>query len=1230
MDEWKKLFDSKELGRGKRLFDNNWVMITQMTGTVVRAEVYGASQQEVAIVQKDGKPVSMRCSCPKSKGGRNCEHIAAVFFALYPSSYEQLSLVPVQKKTVTEQEKSQKESIQKKKKDSIEEYRYYDMEKLCKIAQISEESLQKGRKLIENKEIRLDQLHSGYADTDDEQAVEMTCIADYAKGKKGYVHLVFSRKQVYRASCECPSCRNKSYYWDTKQKCEHVAGAFLLAEREIIRRQIGDETDRTASILLNMFSKKRAQGVIAQTQQMQESIRLEPRVQLLEEGFYISFKVGTSRMYIVKDLIDFADAVKACRTVKYGKDTMLNHQKENFVQEAWKWLEFIERAVEEELRIEARINSRYWGYSERRLKCDDLELYGWRLDALFEHIKDSGCEYEDKTLREKYKGVLQTADRNPKVVMWIAKSKISTVNKFEGIDVSCKIPEFYEGAENSYYLEKNILCKVNKEFGERIDMLVSMSENDSLRFRVGRRKLQEFYYTFLPQIEDVVEIVEKDKEIIGKYLPPEVRFVFYLDQVQGNIECQVHAVYGARELSILDLIDHAEDVVPEAFRMLQREDEVLCQVNQFFTNYDAEKDVVHCGGDETKIYEVLSHGVDVLATLGEVRCTQAFKKLNVIHKVPVSVGVSLSGEDGMMNLEVSSSEFTPKELLEILAGYRTRRKYFRLKSGDFVNLEENDSVEMLEELMNTLHLSAKEFTKGKMHIPAYRALYMDKLLEENSEVYQTRDKHFKDLIRNFKTVNESDFEEPKSLSKLMRNYQKNGYKWLRMLESCGFGGILADDMGLGKTLQSIAVLLAYKEENAQAARPSLIISPSSLVYNWKEEFARFAPQLIVETVTGTQEERRKLLNEYESHDVLITSYDLLKRDIALYEGKSFAYQIIDEAQYIKNQTTAAAKSVKLIRSRIRYALTGTPIENRLSELWSIFDFLMPGFLYPYETFKREIETPIVRSADETVTKRIQRMVAPFILRRLKQDVLKDLPDKLEETRYVKVEGEQKQLHDAQVTYIQELLAKQGDEEFQKNKLRVLAELTKLRQICCDPNLCYENYHGESAKLESCLDLVESAIDGGHKILLFSQFTSMLSILEKRLEKQGISYYKITGETKKEVRLQLVKQFNEDDTEVFLISLKAGGVGLNLTGADVVIHYDPWWNVAAQNQATDRAHRIGQEKKVTVYKLIIKQSVEEKILKLQEMKKDLADKVINGETGQLSALSKEELLELLDA
>ena len=439
------------------------------------------------------------------------------------------------------------------------------------------------------------------------------------------------------------------------------------------------------------------------------------------------------------------------------------------------------------------------------------------------------------------------------------------------------------------------------------------------------------------------------------------------------------------------------------------------------------------------------------------------------------------------------------------------------------------------------------------------------------------------------------------------------------------------DMGLGKTLQVISLLLSEQQDcqgKGEEQKPSLIVCPASLVYNWKKEMKRFAPSLVPVLVTGAAQERKEQIGGIQPGDVVITSYDSLKRDLDFYEKHTFAIQVIDEAQYIKNPITQAANSVKDIRASFKLALTGTPIENRLSELWSIFDFLMPGFLYSYNRFRNDMEIPIVSAGDENKMQRLQRMIRPFVLRRLKTDVLKDLPEKIEENVFSRLEGEQLSLYHAHVQKIKIMLEKQNDDDFAKGKIELLAELTRLRQICCDPSLVFEGYSGESAKMDTCLELIAGAVASGHKILLFSQFTSMLDHIREQFDKTGISYYMLTGSVNKEKRMRMVEDFNMDDTQVFCISLKAGGTGLNLTAADIVIHYDPWWNVAVQNQATDRAYRIGQKNVVTVYKLVTEGTIEEKIIEMQEKKRQLADNVLSGAGMESGSFSRKELLELL--
>ena len=542
-----------------------------------------------------------------------------------------------------------------------------------------------------------------------------------------------------------------------------------------------------------------------------------------------------------------------------------------------------------------------------------------------------------------------------------------------------------------------------------------------------------------------------------------------------------------------------------------------------------------------------------------------------------------------------------------------------------------EGLAVLAEIREDLHLTEANLKKGTVIVPKYRAMYLDAALKNNNLLTIEKNREFKGMVRNMKTIEDSDYEVPESLKQVMRSYQKSGFLWLKTLRENGFGGILADDMGLGKTLQVISLLLSEQQDydtGEKERRCSLIVCPASLVYNWQKEIERFAPALKTVAVTGSAPERKDIIKSVNPGEILITSYDLLKRDVEHYQNMIFAVQVIDEAQYIKNAGTQAAKGVKKITAAFKLALTGTPIENRLSELWSIFDYLMPGFLHSYQKFREEMEIPVVVNHEEEKMERLQRMIRPFILRRLKVDVLKDLPEKLEENLFAKLEGEQLSLYDAHASHLKQVLNKTSDKEFRSNKIQILAEITRLRQLCCDPALVFEDYKGESAKSDMCMELIENAVHSGHKVLLFSQFTTMLDRLAERLKKSGIAYYMLTGSVNKEKRMEMVESFQTDDVPVFCISLKAGGTGLNLTVADIVIHYDPWWNVAVQNQATDRAHRIGQKNVVTVYKLVSQGTIEEHIIAIQEKKRKLAEQVLEGEGMDNISFSKEELLELL--
>ena len=1228
MTDWKKYFNSTILSRGRQYYHEGRVKRLTHRDHEWFAAVKGSrSYNVIARMGEDGDIEDMECSCLYAYNGQNCKHMAALLYAVEADQKEN----GVQTELELAQQRMDKEDkVIFKKLAAQTEYNYFDLNMAAQKLELSRSIWEKAKRLAEQKQIVLDDIQTGYLGWYGDSKLILHAEGRYlTKGNDGYaVQVLCSKDRVEQALCYVRGCRGsytapgegyRAYSYGNV--CVHEAALMYLMEDYLIAHRPGDATDLRGKQILGVYQQRYVKNSSNTSVSDKQTLYLEPRFECLSGGLAVSFKVGTGKMYVIKDLTEFVGQMERGDTVAFGKTTRINFAGCRLEETSEKYYAFIKRQIKEQQQRMRRNRTRSYYSMEEEIK-GNIDLSGTDLDQIYSLIRDRKPECSKWTSQGRKKVYLECADGVPKMTMTVSRLA-DAGNQFDGIHVLCKINEVMEGTEAVYFLEdhreKIVLCRTEREAIEGLLPLYNMS-NDSgeIQFNIGRKHLADFYYRFLPEFKKYGSVKGAESRDILQYLPPEAKFAFYLDADEENLTCEIKAVYGENTVDMTYCGGSAED-----FRDLFKEHEIMDQVMQYFPEVDESGSVFHCGREEALIYQVLDQGIEALMTLGEVNSTDRFKRLSIRRMPKVSVGVSM--ESGLMDLSITLDDMTNEELLEVLKSYRRKKKYFRLKNGDFVNIEE-DSVEILGQMMDALHLSPKEFVQGKMQLPVYRALYLDKMLEQSSGIYLKRDSHFRKLVKDFKTVTDSDYEVPETLQDTMRQYQTEGYKWLRTVESGGFGGILADDMGLGKTLQMIAVFLAWKREGQKGT--SLVVCPASLVYNWKEELARFAPALNAETLTGTQKERKEKISRYQEWDVLITSYDLLKRDIHEYEGCQFRGQVLDEAQYIKNHTTAAAKAVKLIHSQVRYALTGTPIENRLSELWSIFDYLMPGFLYTYEDFKKNVEMPIVKNQDKYVSDNLRRMTAPFIMRRLKKDVLKDLPDKLEKVCYAAFDTKQQKLYDGQVVHMQAMLEEQADAEFVQNKLKILAELTRLRQVCCDPSLLYEAYDGGSAKREACMELISQAIEGGHRMLIFSQFTSMLELLEQDLKAAHIEWYKITGETAKEKRIELVRDFNEGTVPVFLISLKAGGTGLNLTGADVVIHYDPWWNLAVQNQATDRAHRIGQKNIVTVYKLIAKNSIEEKILEMQEVKKHLADEILSGEMGGLSALTKDELMALL--
>lgn len=1087
------------------------------------------------------------------------------------------------------------------------EYHYFTVKEITKTIRITQKTYDAGLAMIQRGDAKLRKVSFDYDNFCNHS--EMTGRISVSIRPDHSITVRFTKDTLI--DCRCSSYRCYQVHDRcTNGICEHEAAALILMTDYLEKNHPGDSTDKIASAFLKQFRRSHK----AEKQQKVGTVHLIPRLIIDDKDISIRLLIGSDSVgkpYVVKNIADLFLDVDAGRVYPLGKNAKINFSEEEFAEDTLAFARTLRGWLNDKKESQ---RDRYY-YHDDDLKLY-IRLYGDRLDRFYDLFAGRELEiYQSKTQKMKL-----TAG-NPKLKLHIQKLANSG-NSFEGVLVSGRIPSFYRGNQYDYCVSDNCLYRMDAGFANELSPLMSLhsDHDEKIQFQIGRRNLSEFYYTVLPELRKIAEIEEDDSDEIEAFLPPEVAFKFYLDMDNAGPECRVGTWYGDTDVAIFDLLD-SKSVIQD-FRDTHREREVLDFVMQYFPEFRRNEECFLGSDDEDAVYDIIETAVPKLTELGEVVCTDRFQSIQKRRKLKISVGVSV--ENDLLNLQILTDDLTSGELLEILRSYKQNKKYHRLKSGEFVNIDE--SIEELSNMYDALHISPKEFVKGKIQLPAYRAFYLDKMLEKSQEIVAKRDSHFKQIIRSIKTVSESDFDVPESLSQTMYGYQQFGHKWLRTVRNSGFGGILADDMGLGKTLQMISVLLAEKQDGNTDT--SLIVCPASLVFNWAAEFERFAPELSCLIVVGTQKERAELIGQYRDYDVVITSYDLIKRDIANYEDCKFSYQVLDEAQYIKNHTTAAAKSVKLINAKHRFALTGTPIENRLSELWSIFDYLMPGLLYGYETFKSEFETPIVKHNDESATKKLHRMTSVFILRRLKKDVLRDLPDKLEENYVVRFDEKQRHIYDAKVVELRDLVQGASGADFQNIKLKIFSYLTQIRQICCDPGLLLENYDGGSVKRDACMEIVQRAIEGEHRVLIFSQFTTMLEKLEQDLTNAGIAYYKIIGETSKKKRMELVERFNSDDTPVFLVSLKAGGTGLNLTGADIVVHYDPWWNVAAQNQATDRAHRIGQTRAVMVYKLIAKDTIEERIQKMQEKKQNLADSVLTGDFVNLSSLSKEELLSIL--
>ncbi|MDM1003355.1 DEAD/DEAH box helicase [Clostridium perfringens] len=919
---------------------------------------------------------------------------------------------------------------------------------------------------------------------------------------------------------------------------------------------------------------------------------------MLKEGitlFNCEFRIGTGNLNLILDLKDFLYKNSLKKPLKFNDGFTYNPLKDEFLDEDKRVLQFV--ASHKDM-----ISGRYLRLKQNNLK-DFLKLIDEKKKINFNF---NSINYEVKVKKE-----------NVPVALTLKEGK-------EGFILSHhkKFPVLLNNLGDVMFFDRNLYLPRKRQLEYYIPIHKLFLKNNTITYKKSLENLRNL----LEELKNISKNIVLD-ENVRAFKEKLMKTTFNLYKTKGKIYCNVKIDYCGY---IIDLIRDEKD--NSFLRDLKSEKYIEFQLERF-KFIKREEDFCFIGNEE-EMYELLSKGIKRLREFGEVLLSEELKEFKVLDSSLISS--ELIELSNFYKLKFDFGDFELRELRESIEAMKRGDRFYRTKKV-YLDLEDPGIVNFLNLLED---LGLENIKDNEVYIDKSKFLYIQEKLKDRNLSFIKGGNVLQEIVG--KLLNK-EFKRklvPRALNAELRPYQKEGFKWINEITDLGFGGVLADDMGLGKTLQIIAFLLSQKKSK------SIVVVPTSVIYNWMDEFEKFAPSIKIGLVHGSKSKRDKVLRDfkrglgikveegnlkeksYEKYDVLLTTYGTLKNDEKAYENLSFDYCIIDEAQNIKNPAAQATLSVKNIKSRCNIALTGTPIENNLMELWSIFDFVMPGYLFTKERFRERF------ILDESNLSELKSLITPFILRRLKEDVLSELPEKLEKKYLVEMKGKQKQLYSFYVKAIKnQLNENKSSEKSGRDKINLFAYLTKLREICLDPSLVVPDYTGGSSKLTVVKEIVKDASESGKKILLFSQFTSVLQKIEEDFKKEDISYLYLDGGTSAKDRVERVKKFNEDSNiKVFLISLKAGGVGLNLTSASMVIHFDPWWNPAVEDQATDRAHRFGQENKVEVIKLVAKDTIEEKIVLMQEDKRELIQSLMDGKTMDgkgLKRLTEEEISKLFE-
>lgn len=1009
--------------------------------------------------------------------------------------------------------------------------------------------------------------------------------------------------------------------------CKHVIAVLKAVQAELERRAIdeGDEEEEAARYPYAQMVGRTQKRQIGSTNferfmsvfstapvpdTRQAPIELTPTLHVSSmyrsTPLRVDFHIGREKGYVLRNLRDFISKMQGTQEIVFGKQLVIDPRTAYFApglsEKLW---QLLTEAYEEEALTPSYYTSQLY-FSER-----NFFLRNAGMQEKFFHIFLEEGLMVPMAFDEHYADSIETEVREgvPELSIQLRKRGDKLRLRIEPEDF-CTI-----GAGARFLYAHETIHIVPRDDLPAYGMLLDAFQGEQA-VTVPSDALPLFFERVLPRLRKIVP-VEIPSALQARFSAPPLLAQAYFDYYRDGIEVRLSYIYGDTAFNPLREEPPAKD---GDGRQLIRDREAEERVLSIFRAYDfLEEEGLLIQSDEERAYEFLAEGLSSLEEVAEIYYGEAFREKPIREMPPLTFGVSV-GEGNLLEVKLRTDELDFAEIAAILNSYRARKKYHRLPDGGFLSLRDQ-SLAGISDFLDTVR-PKKGQTGDTLRVSPALAPYLDSVAKEEGGLRLEKDRAVKSLIRDLRDPSDADVEVPETLRRVLRDYQATGYAWLSILARNGLGGILADDMGLGKTLQVLTFLRAAQDA---AAPPSIVVTPTSLLYNWQAEAARFTPELAVCIVHGTKAEREAAIADTTGADLLITTYQTLRRDIEMYEDVRFRYVFLDEAQQIKNAATQAAQAVKKLRGECGFALTGTPIENHLAELWSIFDFLLPGYLGTPAQFKARFEMPIVRGEDERAAKNLRRAIRPFILRRMKKDVLTELPDKVERELTNEMTAAQKKVYQAFMMQAKKeyrkILKEHGVGE---QRIKILSLLTRMRQIACDPALFMDDYTGGSGKLDQLVELVTDAVEAGHRILVFSQFTTMLRRIARRLEALSIDCSYLDGQTKPETRMQLVRDFNAGGDPVFLISLKAGGTGLNLTGADMVIHYDPWWNPAVEEQATDRAYRLGQKNNVQVIKLVTKDTVEEKIFELQKRKKALIDQMIRPGESFIGRLSDEDL------